>query len=330
MDWLFSCVGRRGYIANYFRRHLADGDRIIGTGNTRWTPGFRDCDAAFVLPDIADERYVPAVLELCERERIDAVLSFSDPDVRALASAREEFLERGIVPLFPTAEVVETAADKLRTHEFLRRNGIPTPRTATTLEEAADLPLPVYVKPRHGSASKQVFRARDERELAFFFSYGSDYGSDMIVQEEARGQECNIQLCADLDGAPVGICLMRKHAMRQGETDQAETFRDPEAIAFGLRLGEALGATGPVDVDVIRQPDGELVVLEANTRFGGAYPLADLAGADFPGLLVELVVDGKVAEPRTDFAEGIVMMKRMEIVGGPAREFFRHELGIRE
>lgn len=324
MNLLFSCVGRRGYIADYFRPHLEPGDRIVGTGNTPWTPGFHSCDRAYVLPDIDADGYLGAVLDLCAQEDIGAVLSFSDPDVRAIARVRQEFADRGACPLFPSAEVVEVTADKYRTQAFLRRHGIPTPATVTSLAAARNLLFPLYVKPRHGSASTQVYLARDARELEFFF----DYGPDMLIQEAIAGEELNIQLCTDFDGRPVGLCTLRKHAMRQGETDQAETIHDGAAIELGLRLADVLAAVGPLDIDVIRRDDGTLFVLEVNTRFGGAYPIAHLAGADFPRLLLELATDGKVAEPDLGFAGGVVMMKRLEAIGGPSGPFFEDALGL--
>jgi carbamoyl-phosphate synthase large subunit len=325
VNLLLSCVGKRGgYIADFFRPHLAAGDRIVGTANTPWTPGFRACDAAFVLPDVHDDDYVPAVLDLCERERVDALFCIEDFDLERLLPVRAELEARGVLPVFPPAEVAELALDKYRMCEFLTSKGIATPRTVLRPEEASGFGYPMYVKPRRGSGSQQVFRARDAAELAVFF----DYSPDMIVQEEAVGPEINIQLCADFDGTPVGICVLRKRAMRHGETDQAETFRDPAVIEFGLHLGELLGGTGPMDIDVIRQGD-ELVVLEANTRFGGGYPVSHLAGADFPKLLLDMIRDGGVTEPNFSFADGVVMMKDVRILGGPAEEFFRDALHVR-
>lgn len=322
MNLLLSCIGKRGgYLARMFRPHLGNGDRILGTANTRWTPGFRACDAAFVMPDVTDDDYVPAVLELCERERVDALLCVEDFDLERLAPVREELERRGVVPLFPPADVVELALDKYRMFEFLTAKGVPTPRTALRPEDAADFGYPVYVKPRRGSGSQQLFRARNDAELEVFFAYAPD----MIVQEEAPGQEINIQLCADFDGSPVGVCLLRKRTMRHGETDQAETFMDDATLSFGLHLGGLLGGIGPMDIDVMQQGD-ELVVLEANTRFGGGYPAAHLAGADFPGLLLELLRDGAVSEPQRSFTPGVVMMKDVRILGGEAEAFFRDEL----
>lgn len=324
MNILISCVGTRGgYVADFFRPHLGPTDRLIGTANSAWTPGFQACDAAFVLPNVDDPGYLPAVFELCERERINAVVCVEDYDVSRLAEVRTQFLDLGIVPLFPSAEITELARDKYRMCTFLTENGIATPRTAISLNEASDFAYPLYVKPRRGHGSDHVFLARTERELAVFF----EYAPDMVVQEAAPGEEINLQLCTDFDGRPVGLCVLRKKVMRHGETAQAETFRDAAVINFGLRLGELLGATGPMDIDVMKDGDS-LMVLEANTRFGGGYPVSHLAGADFPKLLLELVKYGKVLEPDFGFAAGVVMMKGVRIMGGPSERFFQDELGI--
>jgi carbamoyl-phosphate synthase large subunit len=323
MNLLFSCIGKRGYIADFFRPHLGHGDQIVGTGNTPWTPGFQACDAAFLLPDIADADYVPALLDLCQRQHIDAVLSFADPDVHRLAQAREEFLARGIVPLFPAADVADIAYDKFRMFEYLAGQGIGTPETVLTLAEAAAMPYPLFVKPRRGSGSRHTFVAHNERELSAFYHYQPD----MIIQEAIVGEEFDIELCTDLAGEPVGVSVWRKYRSVLGETEQAETFRDDRIIEFALSFGRMFGATGPMDMDVLRSGD-DLVVLEANTRFGGGYPVSHLAGADFPRLLVDIVRHG-TTEPNFSFAPGIVMMKRLSIIGGATDAFFRDELHIR-
>ena len=323
MNLLFSCIGQRGYIADFFRAHLSPSDRIIGTGNTKWTPGFADCDASFILPDIDHEDYVPSVLDLCEREHINAVLSFSDPDVFKLSTAEERFAERGVVPLMPAPKIAEIAFDKLKTFEFLRDHGYSTPKTAADLSSARELKQPLYVKPRRGSGSRSTFLARSADELEVLFTYESD----MIVQEAIFGEEIDIELCGDLDGRPVGICTWRKFKSRLGETERAETFRDPSILDFGLRLGELLRVRGPMDVDVIRVED-ELFVLELNPRFGGGYPVSHLAGADFPRLLLQMLRPGSAIEANFGFEPGVVMMKRLEIIGGPADDFFRTHLGV--
>lgn len=324
MNLLISCIGKRGYVAEAFRPHLAPGDRILGTANTAWTPGFRACDAGFILPSATDEAYVPELLALCEREGVDALVCVEDFDLEVLARARPQFVERGIAPLFPSAAVAERSLDKYETHEFLRAQGVPTPRTVLSPAQAGDLGFPLYVKPRRGSGSKHLFRARTPAELDVFFHYADD----MLIQDEVVGQEIDLQLCGDFEGRPVGICALYKRCMRHGETSQAVTFYDPEVIRFGLELAKVFGAVGPMDVDVVRVGD-EFFVLDVNTRFNGCYPAAHLAGADFAKLLLALLRTGRVDDPDFSYAPGVVMLKDLRVLGGEGDTFFRDALRVR-
>lgn len=323
MNLLFSCIGKRGYIANYFRPLLEPGDRIIGTGNTPWTPGFAACDDAYLLPDIGAPNYVEAVLDLCRTQRMTALLSFNDVDVHTLAQHREQFTALGVKLLIPRADAADIAFDKHRTFTFLRDSGVLTPRTALTIAAAEPFGFPVVVKPRRGSGSRDTFIVRTPEQLAVLFAYAPD----MIIQEYIKGWEFDIELCGDLDGEPIGFSAWIKHQSRQGETECAKTFHDPAIRDLGLELGRLLRVAGPMDMDLIRRGD-EIFVLEFNPRFGGGYPVSQLAGADFPGLLLEVVRTGRAAQ-RIEYRPGVIMMKQLLPFGGPVAEVSRDALHVR-
>lgn len=315
MNLLFSCIGRRGYLAGWFREALAPGDRIIGTTNTAWTPGLQACDRAILMPDLDDPAYLPTLLDVCRAERIDALLSFLDLDVDLIARNRDAFIAAGVTPVVPDAEASRTCLDKLETDRFLRRNGIGSPLTFGSLADAlaalrdGTLRLPVIVKPRFGFASRHLFTANTEEQLRVLF----DYAPDMLVQERVRGQEHSLDVLNDLQRRTVSVILKRKVLMRAGETDQSETVRHAGALAVGERLGAALGHVGPLDVDLFI--DGETVtVLELNPRFGGAYPGSHLAGADFPRRIVAML-RGQPLEPQIGtHAVGVRMLKDYAIL----------------
>jgi carbamoyl-phosphate synthase large subunit len=322
MNILFSCIGKRGYIADFFRPHLGQDDRIIGTGNSPWAPGFLACDEVALVPDVDAPGYAQAVLELCRTRQVDAILSFHDVDVLVLAIHRDNFTELGVRLLLPPADLAVIALDKYQTYERLTEAGVDTPRTVLTVGEASGLDYPLVVKPRRGSASRSVFIARDQVELEVFYNRDEE----MIIQELIEGTQYDIELCGDLDGRMVGFCSWIKHASRLGETERATTFRDGAAFALGERLNALMPVPGPMDVDVIRR-DGVDFVLEFNPRFGGGYPVSHLAGADFPRLIVELIRSGSVL-PKIDFVPGVTMMKQLQVVGGPDDEFEDQLLGI--
>jgi carbamoyl-phosphate synthase large subunit len=322
MNLLFSCIGKRGYIADYFRSRLEPGDRILGTGNTPWTPGFAACDAAFLLPDIDSEGYVEAVLDLCRDQEVGGLLSFNDADVYKLAQSAGLFSELGVTLFIPRAESADIAFDKFRTYEFLRDQDIPTPRTVLDPAQAEELGFPVVVKPRRGSGSRNTFIARSGGQLEVF----ATTEEDMIFQEYVKGEEFDIELCGDLQGETVGFSAWNKYQSRMGETERAETFREEVVFDLGMRLGRLMKVPGPMDIDLIRR-DGVIHVLEFNPRFGGGYPVSHLAGADFPGLLMEILRTGS-ARPRFDYKAGVMMMKRLEPFGGTEDDVRRQMLKV--
>ena len=322
MNILFSCIGRRGYIAEYFRAYLGPNDRIIGTGNSKWTPGFRACDLAIILPDIASSDYIPTLITLCREQKVDALLSFNDQDIDVLSRHLDEFRTAGVLPVVPSPEINDICFDKYRTYLFLKDHGFNTPKTYIDLEKALrdldadELAFPLIVKPRRGSASYNLFRARNVKELDVFFNYAPD----MLLQEMIAGQEYGFDICNNFQGQVLSVVPKRKITMRSGETDQAETCNTSSLIELGLRLGKELGHIGPLDVDLFVQ-GSKTFILELNPRFGGGYPLSHLAGADFPHLIFKMI-KGETVEPQVgQFRSGVIMMKEYNILEGQMTEF---------
>ena len=323
MNLLFSCIGKRGYIADFFRPHLKPEDKIIGTSNTKWTPGFEHCDKNFVIPDIANPNYIPRVREICKEESVNAILSFYDPDVSVLSKHYDDFVNNGIIPIFPRSEIVDTCFDKYKTYQFLSSNHIRTAKTyidinsATTAIENNELFFPLYVKPRFGFGSWFTYKARNFNELTVFFNHKPN----MIVQEELQGEAVNFDILNDLRGNVVSVVPWRKYLSRMGETEQSQTFYSNDVIDFGVRLGNLLKNVGPLDADLY-MVDNKISVLEINLRFGGGYPVSHLAGADFPSLIIKMINGEEITPQIGKYKENIVMMKDNLIIGGLESEYF--------
>lgn len=317
MNILLSCIGKRGYIADYFRDALPGGSRIIGTSNTSWTPGFASCDEAVVLPPIASNEYVPALLETCRRHEVRGLLSLFDLDVHRLSAHRDDFLAANVVPVLPGRQIASIAFDKLETWRVLSAAEINVPVTTGTLQEAGKwleegrLAFPLVVKPRCGFGSANTFVARNEAELEVFFHYAPD----MIIQQFMKARALNVDGLGDLRGKTVAVVPWEKLLSRMGETERSVTIEAPDLVALGSRLIDDFGIIGPFDADFFRDDDDRLWVLELNLRFGGGYPVTHLAGADFPRMIVEFIRGQTIAPP--DYVRGVTMMKRLQVIPGP-------------
>jgi len=192
MNLLFSCIGKRGYIADYFRPHLHSGDKIFGTSHTPWTPGFQACDQGLLMPPIASDEYVPAILEVCRKYEITGLLSFFDPDVVALSAHVEELKTAGVIPLIPAEKAAMISFDKWQTFQTLRVAGFSVPDTTIDLEEARSglrsgrFRFPLMVKPRTGFGSANVFVAGNDPQMEAFFSSKSPDREKIERYHEAR------------------------------------------------------------------------------------------------------------------------------------------------
>ena len=313
-NWLFSTIGKRAYIADYFRE--ADPNvHIIGSGKTEFTPGFTGCDETVLMPDIDSPGYLAAVRRLVSSHRIGAILSFSDPDVAALSSIRAELTAAGVSCFFPGPDLARMGFDKLETAAWAARNGIAAPRTFLSAQEALEtVGLPLIRKPRFGSASIGVATIRHERDLLPPQHDTTEY----IYQELIAGEEVNVEICGDLAGCPMAVSVWRKLLSRNGETELAVTTRRQDLIDYALDLARRALIIGPCDVDIIDR-DGRLFLIEFNMRFGGGYPVSHLAGAAFPELLVR-AQKGEQPALHTEFAGDIFMMKTLRPFGGPLNQ----------
>jgi carbamoyl-phosphate synthase large subunit len=318
MNLLFSCIGRRGYIAEYFRRHLTTGERIIGTSYTPWTPGLAACDERLILPPIDSDEYIPVLIDACRRLDIGALLSFYDPDVAVLCQHRDVLLANGCLPILPSPRTISIAYDKWSTYKELTDVGFTVPFTVKSLEAAihgldnASLRFPLVVKPRRGFGSANTFIANNRLQLEAFCSLAPN----MLVQQFIVGRELNTSILSDMQSRVLSVVPIRKLLMAGGETQHGESIEHATLLALACKLAREVNSIGPLDIDFIQAEDGTLYILDLNPRFGGAYPVAQIAGADFPRMIVEMARGRSVDPCIGNYRRGVYMLKDLTILGG--------------
>jgi carbamoyl-phosphate synthase large subunit len=255
---------------------------------------------------------VPAVLELCEKHAVDLVVPTIDPELPVYAAARDRFAAAGTTVAISSPETVALAADKRATHRWLASRGLPTVAQGRVGDVATDpgaWPFPVVVKPRRGSAGIGVALVRDADELALAARRA---GADAVVEAVAQGDEHTIDVLVDRGGRCLCAVPRRRLEVRAGEVSKGVTVRSPALEALAAETAAALpGAFGPLTIQVFMvagHPD-RTAVIEVNARFGGGFPLARHAGADFCRWLVEDVA-GLPSTARPDgWRDGVVMLR---------------------
>ncbi|MCB9042753.1 MAG: ATP-grasp domain-containing protein [Chitinophagales bacterium] len=306
-------------MADYFKAELPPNSKLIGTSNTEWTTGLKHCDLGYIVPDIEDEEeYIKAVFHICKIENVTAILSFYDNDVQVLSKYINEFKKINVTPILPSNFFSNICLDKYETSIFLEKNGLVSPKTYKILNAAiADiknnkLSFPLILKPRFGFGSSNVFTIYNISQLKTFASYIKE---PIIIQEKIIGREYCMDLFFDNNDTLIEVVVKEKFVMRSGEVDHAETVKDNLINETALKLAEAIKyfMTGPLDVDLFVK-NNVVYIIELNPRFGGAYPISHVAGANFVKYIIAMLNNKKLKPRIGNYEEGIKVMKEVAIV----------------
>ena len=307
---LLSSAGRRVALLEAFRHSLArmgvDGE-VLAVDASRLSAAAQLADESFLVPHCTHDDFVPALLDICARHEVRLVVPTIDTELPVLSEHRRTFADVGTTVAISAPETIAIGFDKVHTHQWLVANSFPTVRQDSpvdVLAASAAWDFPLVVKPRRGSASIGVVTVRDPEELAV-----AARDRDVVVQSTAPGAEHTIDVFVDRDGLARCAVPRRRIEVRGGEVSKGVTVRAEALEVLGASLCERLpGAYGALNVQVFVDGD-DLRVIEINARFGGGFPLAYAAGADFPGWLVEEALGRPSSAVASEWRGGVAMLR---------------------
>jgi len=267
--------------------------RLVGTDMSERSIGRHLCDAFHLVPAGSDSGFADAVLDLVEREAVDAVLPQSSFDLEGLAEHRDRF---PVPVLVSRPDTIHRSNDKAETYALLHRLGLPAPEfrrvngAAAVAEAARELGYPdrpVCFKPVFSSGSRgfrildpSVDRAhqllherpgsvamRLEEAVELLPAEG---GPDLLVMELATGGERTIDGIADGERVVLGHPKTRE-AMRAGLAMYFVTLDDPALMEKADRIVAELAIEHFFNIQLV----GEHVI-EINPRISTVVYQEDL------------------------------------------------------
>jgi len=316
---LFTSVGRRVALLQHFKKtfsHLDMAGRIVGVDVSPDAPALHEVDAARLICRIDDPGYIDSLITLCAREKARLLFPLIDTDLQKLAQNREKFTQAGTNAIVCDPELIDVTVNKYKTHDFFNNLGIDTPRIFELEQDSEnDYRYPLFMKPLDGSASNDVFKINNKKELLFF----RDYVKRPILQEYLAGKEFTLDMLYDLQGELRCIVPRRRIEVRAGEVSKSVIDMDPAVLEAGWALGKQLrGARGVINVQCIRTAEGRVSFIEVNPRFGGGTPLSLHAGADFPRWLLQMACGNDPGDVREAFQPGTYMLRFDDAIFLPA------------
>ena len=265
---------------------MDEGDRIIAADLSNLAPALYVADAHYLVPRIDDPTYLDTILDICRKEKINAVTTLIDPEIELLAKNRARFEEIGVEVLAPYTETAELCFDKFKMYQYLTAHGVPTPdswgdyASAMAAVESGGLAFPVFVKPRTGSGSVGARKVQNAETLKAL----CEADPSLIIQRLMTGDLDADVYIDTISHKAVSAFSKRKLETKIGGASKTISFKDEKLFDFIRRITDLLKFNGPVDMDFFYQ-DGTYYLSEVNPRFGGAYLHAYGAGVDFIKLI---------------------------------------------
>lgn len=317
MNILFCSVGRRCELLKDFRKTLGDKVRIVVTDNSPYAPALAFSDVSYKVPLITDENYIPMILDICKKEKINAITTLIDPEISILADHRAEFEALGVEVLAPYKETADLCFDKYEMFKYLSEKGVRTVKTYGTFEDfdkdykEGKISLPVFVKPRTGSGSVGARRVESYELLKEVM----ERSPELIIQELMTGKDMDADLYVDtVSGEVIAIFSKKKISTTIGGANKTISFKDEKLFEFVKDAMKVFKFNGPLDMDLFFQ-DGEYYLSEINPRFGGAYLHAYGAGVDFPSFIYRNVMEKEANKQQIgQYDENVVMMMYDSVV----------------
>ena len=288
MNVLILSSGTRNKIVQYFKKALAGDGHVICTDMSNLAPSIYEADKFYTVPRMTSPGYLEVILNICEKEKIDGVLSLIDPELSLLAEYKDKFDAIGTTVIGSSYELCEMSLDKFKMYNWLTDHGYKCAKSYMDKEEfyadveAGKAKYPVFVKPARGSASIAISKVYEKEMIEFLF----EHGEGLMIQEFLDGQEIGADVYIDMvSGEIVSIFTKKKILMRAGETDKAVSFKDKKLFDLIKKFVSEAGYSGQIDIDIF-EINGEYYISEVNPRFGGGYPHAYESGADHIKLIL--------------------------------------------
>jgi carbamoyl-phosphate synthase large subunit len=284
---LLLSAGRRALLVEYFRqaiKHLGLPAKVLAADlEPRLSSACQLADEALETPRIADPDYIERLLAICQMREVAIVVPTIDTDLLVLAQHRDRFAAVGTQVVVSDHALVARCRDKRLTAQLFGEYRI---ATAEEVDPHVPESYPLIARPYNGSSSKDIFVAHTIGELALQVQGAPAFVFNRYL-DHSQHDEYTVDMYFDRQHRLKCLVPRLRVAVRAGEVSKAITCKAPWIAGLRERFDQLVGARGCLTMQLfVRRADQQIFGIEINPRFGGGYPLAYEAGANYPAWIL--------------------------------------------
>lgn len=275
--------------------------KIFAIDSNSYASGFYLADQHFVVPEAKYNSYIPKIIKLVEKYKIDLIIPTVDEELLVLC------LNLGKIPcqvvLSPLSTII-LCQDKWHTIQELEKI-IPTPEIYPLL---MDITFPAIIKPRNSRGSRDIFLVGSKHEAIAVCNYLTfKYSSlDILFQEYLPGDEYTVDVLCDKKNKPIVIVPRLRIATKGGISTIGKTIKDKEIINLVKKITSKIPFYGPVNIQFKTDKLDELKLVEINPRFSGGLPITYESGINLPLLMIKIFLDEEIDPKELEWKEKFV------------------------
>ena len=272
-------LGVGGNVSQGILRALAVSDieyRAIGACVDADALGLYFCDTAYVSPYANDPLFIPWLVDVCNKEKINIILTGVEEVIETLAY-NKELISKNTKSVFISSdyEKLQISKDKSKTCEWLRDNNCHYPAFANSgdmdaiAKLASDYGYPLIAKPRIGKGSQGVIRIENEealRQISLMPNY--------VIQEciGTDKTEYTVGCYCDKEGVLVEMIIMHRE-LKHGMTLKATVVESKIIREEVEKICRQFRPIGPINIQLRLNEKGIPICFELNVRFSGTTPM---------------------------------------------------------
>lgn len=321
-------------MANCIKQNGERKVRLIGTDMADDPTIKQIVDVFYKVPADNDPQYVPTLLSICKKERVDVLMPFMSAELLPLIDHKQEFEAIGAKVSVSDRRSVEITNNKYRFYEFLKNEGLKVPRFARVSHhsellaacEACGYPKnAVCVKATELSGSRGIRIVKpgqsrfdvlfNEKPNSFYTSMEDLLSTlkereempEMMAMEYLPGEEGSVDLLAE--NGKILYMAYRESNVNLHSIPQAATLSyNAEAYEIAEKVIAALGLSGNADLDFKADADGHPVLMEINPRIAATMQIFKEGGMNLPYLRIKQLLGEEL--PKIDIKYGVKMRRR--------------------
>lgn len=296
------------------------------------------------IPLVSDEdEYIKAMLEISQKENVDAIVPSSEPESLALAKNKDKFESIGTKLICPDYDIIKLTSDKFLFCDVLRKNNIPFPevyrtKTLRGFKDAAEkLGYPqkaIIMKPVFGIGSRGVRildENKDRKDILFNEKPEANIFTDMDDMEKIlkdddfpevvvseylpKGIEYSVDLLADKGKMLIAVPKLRMKKI-VGLSLHGVVDRNEEVEDLCAKMCKAFNLSFNNNIQFKQREDGSFVPFEINPRIAATISLAAASGANLLYFGVKLSLGEEI--PEVEIKNKAKMLRHL-------KEVFVHE-----